>query len=83
MKMARWRLHIFISILSIFADFLHTKVSLITDFFATTFVYICKRSSLRSHMLAKRDFLSNFQTLCICQFLFQLKFQLFYLLLCN
>ena len=53
MKMARWRLHIFISILPIFADFLHTKVSLITDFFATTFVYICKRSSLRSQMLVK------------------------------
>ena len=53
MKMARWRLHIFISILPIFADFLHTKVSLITDIFYTTFVYICKRSSLRSQMLVK------------------------------
>ena len=49
-----------------FADFLNTKVFLTTDFFEATFDYICKRSSLRSQMLVKWDFLSNFQTLCIC-----------------
>ena len=44
LKIARWRLLIFISILPIIADFLTVKVSLISDFFEATSDYLWKET---------------------------------------